>query len=169
MNIKILVNSLFCGTGFLLLSCGTQNPPKEEVKETVNEKSFILEKLIGTWKNEDGKSFERWTKDEEGNYHSLVYELNEKDTVIMEVAEIFEVNNQWVFENLVTGQNNGKTVQFTSSQLNENMIQFSNPVHDFPSDINYTLSDLNTLNAFIVGKNEQGGTDTIPFNYTRLK
>jgi len=53
--------------------------------------------------------------------------------------------------------------------LNETIVQFSNPAHDFPTDINYTVADANTLRAFIVGPNNKGGKDTIPFNYIRVK
>ena len=67
------------------------------------------------------------------------------------------------------GQNDGKAIKFTSIILNEKTVQFSNPQHDFPTDINYTVADANTVNAFIIGPNNKGGKDTIPFNYTRLK
>ena len=53
--------------------------------------------------------------------------------------------------------------------MNENTIQFSNPEHDFPNDINYTLQNNQTINAFIVGRNKKGGFDTILFNYKRIK
>jgi hypothetical protein len=69
----------------------------------------------------------------------------------------------------VKSQNEGKAVKFTSTFLNETSVQFSNPVHDFPTDINYTVTDDNTLRAFIVGLNNKGGKDTIPFNYIRVK
>ena len=85
-----------------------------------------------------------------------------------ESARIFPENNNWVFENKVQGQNDGKTTRFTSTLLNETSVQFSNPAHDFPTDINYTVADPNTINAFIIGPNNKGGKDTIPFNYTRV-
>jgi hypothetical protein len=77
--------------------------------------------------------------------------------------------DKWVFENTVKGENDGKSVKFVSTKLTENSIQFSNPEHDFPNDVNYTVADENTVRAFIVGKNNKGGLDTIPFNYTRVK
>jgi len=69
---------------------------------------------------------------------------------------------------LVTGQNEGKSVKFTATQLSAAAIQFSNPAHDFPTDINYTITSDTTLHAFIIGPNQKGGKDTIPFNFRRV-
>ncbi|HKO81094.1 MAG TPA: hypothetical protein VJU78_11900 [Chitinophagaceae bacterium] len=130
---------------------------------------LIFDKLSGTWKSEDGKSFERWTKNDNGIYRSEGFSIKGNDTSWNEQAAIYKENNNWVFENTVKGQNNGKAVKFTSSFLNEISVQFSNPAHDFPTDINYTIAEANKLQAFIVGPNNKGGKDTIPFNFTRVK
>ncbi len=130
-------------------------------------KELVFDKMLGTWQNEDGKSFERWTKNEDGTYKSVGFSVKGTDTSWNEQANIYPENSNWVFDNLVKGQNNGKSIKFTSSRLSENNVLFSNPAHDFPTDINYTVADANTLNAFIVGPNEKGGKDTIPFNFKR--
>jgi len=82
---------------------------------------------------------------------------------------IYQENDHWTFENTVKGQNNGNAVKFIATLFNETTVQFSNPQHDFPTDINYTVPDPDTVNAFIVGPNAKGGKDTIRFNYTRVK
>lgn len=128
----------------------------------------VFEKLLGTWQSEDGRSFERWKKNDDGTYRSDVYSLKGSDTSWNEQAHIYPENNQWVFENTVKGQNDGKSVKFTSIILTDNRVQFSNPAHDFPTDVNYTLPDQNTINAFIIGPNNNGGKDTIPFNSKRV-
>jgi hypothetical protein len=139
-----------------------------ETKDTTAPaKPIVFDKLVGTWKKEDGKSFERWTRNDDGTYRAVAFSVTGTDTSWDENARIYPENNNWVFENTVRGQNDGKPVKFTSTQLGENSVQFSNPAHDFPTDINYTLPDANTVNAFIVGPNNKGGKDTIPFNYTR--
>ncbi len=117
----------------------------------------------------DGKSFERWTKKDDGTYQSVAFSVKGNDTSWNEVANIYPENDQWVFENTVKGQNDGKAVKFISSLLDENMVQFSNPAHDFPTDVNYTVFGADAVNAFIVGTNNKGGKDTIPFSYTRIK
>ena len=129
----------------------------------------VFEKLVGTWKSENGRSFERWTRNSDGTYRSDVYSLKGTDTSWNEQAKIYPENSKWVFENTVKNQNDGKAVKFTSILLNDNSVQFSNPAHDFPTDVNYTLADLNTLHAFIIGPNSKGGKDTIPFNSRRVQ
>ncbi|MCD6068075.1 MAG: hypothetical protein K0S33_2901 [Bacteroidetes bacterium] len=158
--------------GIALVACGTEKTEAVVTAtpvETEPVKQFVLDKLVGTWQSEDGSSFERWAKNSDGTYRSVVYQLKGSDTIFNEQANIYEENGKWVFENKVNGQNEGKTVKFTAGIVSENTIQFSNPEHDFPNDINYTLPDNDVVNAFIVGRNQKGGFDTIPFNYKRFK
>ena len=132
-------------------------------------KQLVFDKLTGTWQMDDGKSFERWTKKDDGTYQSVAFSIKGNDTSWNEQANIYSENDQWVFENTVKGQNESKAVKFISTMLDENMVQFSNPAHDFPTDVNYTVVGSNSVRAFIVGPNNKGGKDTILFNYTRVK
>lgn len=160
----------------IMIACNNEknnSPATETISDTAKKESvpaghLVFEKLVGTWKSEDGKSFEEWSKNEKG-YQSRAYSVKGADTSWNEQASIYPENNQWVFENTVKGQNDGKAIKFTSSILTGHQVQFSNPAHDFPTDINYTVADVNTIHAFIVGPNSKGGKDTIPFNYTRVK
>lgn len=154
-----------------LVACGS-NEVKTEVPAASAPESgnlFVLDKLVGTWQSPDGKSFERWTKENDERYHSFVYNLNGKDTVVNERAVVYREGEQWVFENQVSGQNDGKRVKFTSAFVKEDAIEFNNPAHDFPNVIHYSIPNNAQINAFIVGNNEKGGKDTIPFNYRRVK
>jgi hypothetical protein len=133
------------------------------------DKLLVFDKLVGTWQSEDGKSFERWAKNNDGSFRSAAFSVNGADTSWNEQARIYPENGNWVFENTVKGQNDGKAVKFTSSSITDNSVQFTNPAHDFPTDINYTIPSDSIVNAFIIGPNDKGGKDTIPFNFTRLK
>ncbi len=167
-KINTVIATLLFGI-FALSSCWSKAKTMSIKFPIEPETPLVLDKLVGTWKSEDGKSYERWTKNPDGSYHSSVYMLKEKDTFFVEQADIFKRNNHWVFENKVAGQNDGKKVRFTSDIANESKIRFTNPAHDFPNEINYTVPNANVVNAFIVGKNEKGGIDTIPFNYSRVE
>lgn len=160
-------------TFFILAACNNEkaNTEASTTKNTnvATVKQLVFDKLAGTWQSEDGKSFERWTKKENGTFQSVAFSVKGSDTSWNEHANIYPENDKWIFENTVKGQNDDKAVKFTSSILNENSVQFSNPAHDFPTDVNYTVADANTVNAFIIGPNKNGGKDTIPFNYTRVK
>lgn len=132
--------------------------------------TLVFDKLVGTWKREDSEEvFERWTKKDDGTFTSTGFTVNNKDTSWNEFVNIYKEGSNWIFETSVKGQNNGKPVKFTSSSISDNNVVFSNPAHDFPTDISYTVADANTVNAFIVGPNQKGGKDTIPFNYRRAQ
>lgn len=141
----------------------------EAITANDEPKELVFDKLVGIWKSEDGRSFEQWDKNVDGTYQSRAYSIKGVDTSWNEQANIYPENDDWIFENTVKGQNDGKAVKFTSTILNEKTVQFSNAQHDFPTDVNYAVPDANTLNAFIIGPNNKGGKDTIPFNYTRIK
>ena len=158
-------------TCVFLTACNdpAESEKKAEPATIQKPKLLVFDKLIGLWKSEDGKSFEQWTKNDNGTFQSRAYSIKGTDTSWNEQANIYPENNNWIFENTVKNQNDGKAIKFTSIILTEITVQFSNPQHDFPTDINYTLPDANTINAFIVGPNNKGGKDTIPFNFTRIK
>lgn len=132
-------------------------------------KQLVFDKLLGTWQNPDDKSFERWTKNDNGTYLSVVFRLKRNDTLWEEHANIYPENNNWVYENAVKNQNQGKAIRFTSTLLNDSTVQFSNPEHDFPTDINYTVINNDSVHAFIIGPNNKSGKDTISYNYSRVK
>ena len=153
-----------------IIACNNSDSSITTEKETAVPalQQTVFDKLSGTWQSEDGKSFERWTKNDNGTYQSVGFSIKGNDTSWNEQATIYRENDNWVFENTVKGQNDGKAVKFTSTILNENTVQFSNPAHDFPTDINYTVADVNTVNAFITGPNNKGEKDTIHFIFTRV-
>ena len=156
-----------------IVACNDTGAGAEKTTEAItadNEtKELVFDKLVGLWKSEDGGSFEQWNKNPDGTYQSRAYSIKGTDTSWNEQANIYPENDNWTFENTVKGQNDGKAVKFISILLNEKSVRFSNPQHDFPTDINYTVPDATTLKAFIIGPNNKGGKDTIPFNYTRIK
>jgi hypothetical protein len=159
--------SFFFAAGFV--ACNNQAPAADATGSTVPpSKLLVFDKLVGLWQSQDGKIFERWTRNDDGTYQAVVFSIKGSDTSWKEQASIYPENDQWIFENRVNDQNNGKAVKFSAAVVSETTVQFTNPAHDFPTDVNYTVPDPNTVNAFIVGPNSKGGKDTIPFTYSRL-
>jgi hypothetical protein len=167
-----LFNTILLST-ILLLNCNNETASVAETETAVSDEPTpppqVFEKLVGTWQNENGRGFERWQRNGDGTYRSDAYSIKGADTSWNEQARIYSENSKWIFENIVKNQNDGKAVKFTSILLTDNSVQFSNPAHDFPTDVNYTLTDQNTLHAFIIGPNSKGGRDTIPFNSRRVQ
>lgn len=151
----------------LLFAC---KPAENEVCDDTffSEPEFVLDKFVGTWKNDDGIHFERWKKLDSSQFSSDVFRIDGKDTIFLEVAKIYFANQKWNFENWVEGQNENKKVIFKAENWEENQISFKNPLHDFPTEIHYQFVSDSILKAFIVGKNEDGKLDTIYFNYQRI-
>jgi len=156
---------------FVFTACNNQDSTAagQTVRDTVPVSTpLVFDKLAGAWQSKDQKTIERWTKNSDGTYRSIVFTITGQDTTVAEQASIYPDKDKWIFENLVSSQNEGKAVKFSSTLLTPNSVQFSNPAHDFPNDINYTVTG-DTVKAFIVGKNKKGGLDTIYFRYTRLQ
>jgi hypothetical protein len=154
---------------FVLLLFACKPAEKELCEETdLANTEFVLDKFVGTWKNEDGIQFERWKKVDSTQFLSDVFRFDGKDTVFLEVAKIYYSNQKWNFENWVKGQNENKKVIFKAEKWEENHIAFKNPLHDFPTEIHYQFVSDSILKAFIVGKNDREKLDTIYFNYQRI-
>lgn len=135
---------------------------KEESTE-VADKKLVFDGLVGTWKLAEEEQFEEWKWHEDGSYSSRAYTVAGKDTNIMEEVKIINEGGKWNFITQVKGQNKGKAVTFTSTILQDTLVQFENPAHDFPRIINYRLPSKNEMQAFIGGT-----TDTIYFNFSRV-
>lgn len=167
MNNKAII---FLSALGLLSACGnnatkttSDNSSQEKLEQVI-----LFDRLIGLWKNEDGKSYERWTKNVDGSYLSVGFQVKDADTVYAERVYVHRENGQWTSENTVLEQNEGKAVKFTVTKLTQDEAHFNNPTHDFPTDIHYYLADENTIHAFIAGPNQSGSRDTIPFNFMRI-
>lgn len=129
----------------------------------IKEPMMVFDRLIGTWKLANEDQFEQWKKNEDGSYSSKTFAVAGKDTNVMEDVKIIKEGDKWNFITLVKDQNKGKSVTFTSSILQDTLVQFENPAHDFPRMINYRLASENNMQAFIGGT-----TDTIYFNFSRV-
>lgn len=130
---------------------------------------LVFDKLVGLWKRQNGRSFELWQKNSDGSFQSSSFRLKGTDTSWTERGRVYPDGDAWIYENVVAGQNDGRAIRFRSIFLTEKTVQFSNPAHDFPTDINYTLRDHDSLHAFIIGPNKTNGRDTIPFDFIRVK
>lgn len=169
---RLLLHTQTIFSCLIIIGAGCNNPGESSPIEkdvSASSSSVIFDKLIGTWENENGKSFEQWIKNPDGTFNSKVFSVKGMDTSYNEEASIYKENENWVFENRVKNQNDGKAVKFTSTQLSNSSVQFSNPAHDFPTDVNYTVVDSVTVNAFVIGPAASGGKDTFYFNYHKVK
>ena len=67
---------------------------KKEDASVPAQQQLIFDKLTGVWQNEDGKSFERWTKNDNGSYRSVGFSITGNDTSWNEQADIYQENGK---------------------------------------------------------------------------
>ncbi len=152
----------------VLAACKNNAQNQSTTTASAPSQTLCFDRLLGLWQNVESKSYERWTKNGDGTYRSVGFKIVAMDTVYTERVDLRLVNGQWRSENTVVEQNEGKAVPFEVTKLTSDEVHFSNPKHDFPTDIHYRLADDNTIEAYIVGPNTTGGFDTIPFNFKRV-
>jgi hypothetical protein len=162
-----MIRFISCFFAIFLFAC---KPSQSEVCEDEFKANpqFVLDEMVGTWKNQDGIHFERWRKVDRSHYLSDVYSVEGKDTVLQEVAKVYFVDRKWNFENWVKVQNENQNVIFSAATWDDRKIAFKNPTHDFPTEIHYEVVSDSMMTAFILGKNDLGKSDTIHFKYRRL-
>jgi Domain of unknown function (DUF6265) len=165
--LKITLSATLVSLLSAISSCnsGAGNKTKEDdplASLTTASTPKVFERLLGTWKNTSNDEFERWTKNADGSFQSVVFHIKNGDTLFTERANVYQDDSTWTFENVVKDQNAGKAVKFPATVIGETNVHFSNPAHDFPTEINYSVPNDTTVNAFIAG-----GQDTVLFNYRR--
>ena len=153
---------------FVLTACNNNTQNQSAAVASAPPQTLCFDRLLGLWQNVESKSYERWSKNSDGTYRSVGFKIVAADTVYTERVDLRQVNGQWSSENSVVGQNEGKAIPFSVTKLSSDEVHFSNPKHDFPTDIHYRMSDDNTIEAYIVGPNSTGSFDTIPFNFKRV-
>lgn len=115
----------------------------------------LPEFLIGTWKSEDGKTYEHWDKLSETSMKGYSYEMTNGQTQVKEYLDISVKGKSTYYTPTVIGQNDGKPVDFKMSCTDSSCI-FENSKHDFPKKIIYKKLSDNVINVEVLGANNQG-------------
>ncbi len=153
----------------VITGCNTSlNKNVSDQEDSIYLPPTLFEKLTGTWQVEKRNHFEQWSKKSDGTYECKGFKVVGKDTSFYEKATIYPDRSNWVFENTVNDQNEGRPVKFISTFLTPSIVHFSNPEHDFPTDIQYEMTGDNTLKAFISGPGKNNLQDTIYFYFKRV-
>src|SRR5690348_13113628 len=108
-SFNIFKVTIFISIASGLWACNNQTKASGAAPDSKSSASSselpLFEKLLGTWQNENGKSFERWTKTGDHTYHTAGFSVKGADTTWNEQANVYQENNNWVFEALVSNQN----------------------------------------------------------------
>lgn len=112
-----------------------------------------------------------WEAEENGVLTREVWKMTNKTLVgkgtvwkgdTLRFKEELEIRSEFgilTFFATVPSQNEGKTISFILSEINDTSVTFLNAKHDFPKIINYSFSDESVLNTSVMGI-EDGKTIT---------
>ena len=137
-----------------MLSCN--NEPKEKAmpaQAAPYEKLDSASWLLGTWtdSSKTGKATETWHRENDSTYTAESYIVSQKDTIFYEQAKLEQRNQEIHLVVKTKGQNDNEAVSFKLSSANAEALIFSNPQHDFPTQIAYTKIGSDSLYAEISG------------------
>ena len=128
-----------------------------------DKKAFELDFLVGTWKRENRQQFEVWKKNNSKELKGYSYTIKDEQKTITETLEIKNKANQFIYEATVSGQNQGRTIQFILNTAVDSLFSFENDTHDFPKKIQYKKLNDTLLKVSVLGENTSG------FSYIQIK
>lgn len=95
--------------------------------------------LPGLWESTGNiRLYEEWWIIDDSTLMGKSFSINGNDTLMLETMELRQMRGNWIYQALVAGQNEGKTVRFPMTDAKEAMV-FENAEHDYPNRIIYKL------------------------------
>ncbi len=110
--------------------------------------------LVGTWemRSQNASIFEEWKIVNDTLLEGISYKVENGVKTVSENVRLVWRNNNYHYEPIVSGQNEGSAIIFTQTDLLETKemvsgmqahdqvsITFSDPSHDYPQYIRYTI------------------------------
>lgn len=109
--------------------------------------------LQGKWNNpiENGMIGETWSVTSDTHYSGHGWVVIGTDTVSEEHIDLLATDSGIFYIPVVNMQNNGQPVVFKGTELNDSLLVFENPKHDFPQRICYRRIGADSITAEISG------------------
>ena len=139
------------------------------VSAQFSEKDFAnLTKLEGDWLIQKNNSaiLESRTKVSATEYTGKNFVIRTGDSTLNENLTVTFDGSSIKYIVMLIGQNNGKTITFTLTKIENETYYFENPEHDFPKRIVYAFVDDKKIDAFI-DDGKPNTTQKIYFNYVK--
>jgi hypothetical protein len=122
--------------------------------------------LIGTWKLKDKPVYEVWKSVGNGTLLTgISFKINQFDTVVMEKMNL--TYSEGYYHYIPDVAENMTPVDFTISSFDEKSFVATNPAHDFPKIIRYTIvrkANTEELHATI-----EGNGKVIPYTFEKIR
>ncbi len=155
-------------TTLLLLLIVLVSCKKTELVE--KDKIKTADWLIGNWegKTDQGVLTENWEIINDSTFSATSYFIKGKDTLHFETITLEQKAETLIYNALVKGQNNDKTIAFPSTILNEQLMVFENPTHDYPQKISYIMVSNDSIVAEVSGM-QQGKPSSEKYGMKKIK
>jgi hypothetical protein len=138
---KYVIFSLFLGLIVSITSCKS---PQELESIKLSDISW----LIGQWQTDPLQRVEVWSlRANVLNASGLI--LGGEKPKVNEVMQIESIDGNLIYSVLVYNQNDNEYVHFELANKDPQDLMFTNPDHDFPKMIRYTLEEQNRLKVSI--------------------
>ena len=112
--------------------------------------------LVGSWERTNGKpgtkTLESWKKMDDHSYKALSVVLKDKDTVYKENCTIMKEGEQYYY--IAEVPQNPNPTKFKIVGFSDKSFKATNPNHDFPKEIKYSLSN-HIIKASVSGNGKQ--------------
>lgn len=163
MRSQFPAGSMLLLTTVILTAASCLNKPGERGKGLA-EKFFM--QVEGTWKLENTDVYERWYRSHDGSIVAEVFSLDGMDTVPTERILLDPAGAEVFYRARVLDQNLGEPVSFRLVSRKPGIWVFENPLHDFPTRIEYRFTGTAGMTSVISGK-ENGNDRTVTFRYLK--
>jgi hypothetical protein len=152
-------------SAILITTLFSQCQQRSKVEES---KVFDLGRLVGRWESTDARTqqIEEWAVDQGKDLRGKGFVMEGADTSYIEFLSIKFEGNTPVYSAQVSNQNKGDVIPFRMSAQSKDVIEFSNPEHDFPQKIVYRLQNDSMLQAYIEGP-RNNSTTRVTFDFKR--
>ena len=157
-----------------LVSCKNETKEKENVNLTGTDSAKSFEKveqlqwLVGHWTNstQERQSHENWTRENDSTLKAHSFTIVDNDTVFAERVSIQQNGEELYFTAIAYDQNDNQPVAFKMIASEKGVFTFENPDHDFPTRISYSNPVKDSIHAWIEGSVE-GQARKVDFYFKR--
>ncbi|MES2558314.1 MAG: DUF6265 family protein [Bacteroidota bacterium] len=162
INLLLILSGALC-------SCNNQ-PSAAKPEPTSYTQLAMAKQLLGNWQNQfpEGVAAESWEQLNDSTYAGKSFVVMGADTVSSETLVLQQRGKEVLYIPTVKDQNNGESVSFLLTSLNDKQLVFENPKHDFPQKISYTFISNDSVVAEISG-NIDGKPKAEQFPMKRVK
>ena len=138
--------AVFIGVLFSCHHKGNKNSIQPENKYQQLKK---VDWLIGSFQKQSAKDIltESWQRLDDSTFVGQSFFVSNNDTLSSESILLEQRNGKLYYIPTVSGQNDGKAIVFTQTNLTDCSVTFENPQHDFPQKIYYRFQKPDSLFA----------------------